>query len=361
MMLYSTPRLSIFRPDLDELALLHERLSGVADRARPWLERLGRKGRAAAARSAAGVEGYRVSPAVAEAVVEGRAPASGRAEGVVVGYALAMQHVAVLAADPSFGWSTRLLLDLHFEACSREPRASPGRWRTGPVWMTAPEGGAVYQAPPAEEVPVGMASLVAWLSEGDLEAPVVVRAAMAHLNLVSIHPFADGNGRLAGVLQSLVLARGAVSGPEVGTVQERFARDPGRYYAVLRDVLGRTHQPRRSAAPWVGFCVEAHLLLARERLALLERAVQRWSALEEVVVARGLPQRLTVALEQSLSEGVDRSSYASETGVASATASADLRRVLDAGLVVRVGQARHTHYLASDALRRLAMDGGTIP
>jgi len=360
-MLYTMPRLSPFRPDLDELDQLHEQLAERTSQARPWLVRLRRQGRAAAARSAAGVEGYRVSPAVAEAVVEGRALATDRAERVVSSYALAMQHVAVLAEDAAFEWSTRLLLDLHFESCSREPRACPGRWRGGPVWMTAPEGGAAYQAPPAEDVPENVEALVAWLSDGDLDAPVVVRAAMAHLHLVSIHPFADGNGRLAGILQSLVLARGGVSGPDLGTVQERFARDPGRYYAALRDVLGGSFQPQRSAATWVAFCVEAHLVLARERLALLDRAMERWSALEELVAARGLPSRLTVALEQSLSEGVDRSSYAAETGVAAATASADLRRVLDAGLVVRVGQARHTRYLASESLRSLASAGAPTP
>jgi len=352
-MLYSTPRLFRYEGLLRELTDLHARLTSFTFEPRPWIPRFRRRAHTAGARSSALLEGYRVDSSVAQAISEGRAPATTRAERAVAGCALAMQHVALLADDPSFAWSARLLLDLHFESCSSEPRARPGRWRTGPVWMTSPEGGAAYQAPPADDVPALMDELVSWLAADPPNQPVVVRAAMAHLHVLAIHPFADANGRLARIVQSLVLARGHSLDPGLGTVEERFARDPGRYYAVLRDVLGGRYAPEGAADPWLTFCLEAHLVQAREQLALLDAAAHRWSALTSLVGARGLPDRLAVALEQSLDEGVDRSSYATATQVASATASTDLRRVLDAGLVVRVGRARHTRYLASDDLRAL--------
>lgn len=350
-MLYSTPPVSVYTADLMALEALQRALPAATERAAP-LARQELQGRADAARGAVAIEGHRIERTLATAVLEGRAAATGRQEQALAGAALALHHVEVLADDPSFAWSDRLLLDLHFECCWQEPRAHAGRWRTGPVWRAAPEGGQVYQAPPAQAVKGHIDALVRWLSRDD-DKPAVVRAAMAHLHLVALQPFADGNGRMACVLQSLVLARAGLSATEQGAVQERFRRDPGRYHAVLNEVLGSRYQPTRSAAPWLAFCIDAHLTLARERLALLERSTQRWSTLQGVVATRGLPSRLAHALEQSLDAGIDRASYAATTGVAVATASTDLRRVMDAGLVERVGQARDTHYVASEALRQL--------
>ena len=319
--------------------------------ATPWVGRLRRQARAATARSSTAIEGYHVTAEVASAVVEGRAPATGRDQRAVAGYALAMQHVVVLADDPSFAWSDRLLLDLHFEACSSEIEGGPGRWRTGPVLVTAPGGGVAYRAPDAVEVPQLMAELVDWLSTGDVDAPVVVRAAMAHLNLVSAHPFRDGNGRLSRILQSLVLARDGLLSPELGSIEEYLAGDTTRYYDVLREVQGGSYHPERDAAPWLAFCIDAHRVQARQRLATLDRAARRWAALEELVHGRSWPDRLVIALEQCIFGGVDRASYSAEAGVSPATASADLRRLRDAGLVTRRGRGPDTRYLGTAELR----------
>ena len=59
-----------------------------------------------------------------------------------------------------------------------------------------------------------MLEVAEWLEHGDLDAHIVVRAAMAHLHAVSVHPFRDGNGRISRILQSLVLARSGLLAPE---------------------------------------------------------------------------------------------------------------------------------------------------
>jgi len=352
-MLYKAPDLTNHLKALAELDALRRRLGHEVSRATPWSGQLRRQARAATARSSTAIEGYHVTAEVASAVVEGRAAATDRDQRAVAGYALAMQHVAVLADDPSFGWCDRLLLDLHFEACSSEPEGRPGLWRTGSVLVTAPGGGVAYRAPEADRVPGLMTELAHWLSQGELEAPVVVRAAMAHLHLVSIHPFRDGNGRLSRILQSLVLARDGVLSSELGSIEVVLARDTMRYYDALREVQGGSYQPDRSADPWIAFCIEAHLVQARERLGTLEKAARRWAALEQLVEGRGWPDRLTIALEQSLFDSVDRASFCAEAEVSPATASADLRRLLDAGLVSRRGRGRDTRYVASPELRAL--------
>jgi Fic family protein len=196
-----------------------------------------------------------------------------------------------------------------------------------------------------------MAEVVEWLERGDLDTHVVVRAAMAHLHVVSVHPFGDGNGRVARIVQSLVVARDGLLSPEFGSIEEYLGAHTPDYYRVLQEVQGGRYQPERDASGWVGFCVDAHVAQARQRLDQIARAGARWSHLEQLAEGRGWPDRLVIALEQSLIGGTDRTRYATEADVSGASATADLRRLLDAGLIVQRGRGRNIRYHASETLR----------
>lgn len=97
--------------------------------------------------------------------------------------------------------------------------------------------------------------------------------------------------------------------------------------------------------------MRTHTDQAGRRLDQLARAGARWAYLDELVERRGWPDRTVIALEQSLFQSLERASYAEEADVSTPTASNDLRRLLDAGLVVRRGRGRATRYVASDTLR----------
>ena len=196
-----------------------------------------------------------------------------------------------------------------------------------------------------------MGEVVEWLDHGDLDAHVAVRAAMAHLHVVSVHPFRDGNGRISRIVQSLVLARERLLAPEFVSIEEYLRRNTEAYYATLQNVQGGTYQPGRSPAAWVDFCINAHVEQAQRRLEQLAEAGARWAALEDLVAQRGWPERFVIALEQSLFQGVDRASYAAEADVSAPTASNDLRRLVDANLVLQRGKGRATRYVGSDSLR----------
>ena len=253
-------------------------------------------------------------------------------------YARAMDHVGVMSEDPAFRWVERVVLDLHFDACYFQKGTDPGQYRRSGIEVTSPGGGLpAYVGPPHGQVPKLMREVIAWLDRGDLDAHVVVRAAMAHLHLVSVHPFSDGNGRISRIVQSLVLARGGLLAPEFVSIEEYLGRNPDRYYATLQKVQGGSYRPERDAAPWVRLCVDAHLEQARRRLEQLAEAGKRWSFLEALIERHEWPDRLVVALEQSLFHGADRASYAVEAEVSCQTASNDLRRLLDAGLVFSRG------------------------
>jgi Fic family protein len=195
-----------------------------------------------------------------------------------------------------------------------------------------------------------MAEVIQWLGADDLDGHVIVRAAMAHLQIVSVHPFRDGNGRISRIVQSLILALGGLLAPEFVSIEEYLGEHTDAYYSALREVQEGAYQPQRDATAFVRLCVVAHLEQARRRLLQIEQAAGRWGFLERLVEERRWPDRLTIALEQSLFDGADRASYSAEADVSAPTASNDLRRLLDAGLITRRGRGPTTRYVASERL-----------
>lgn len=353
-MIFATPEiLPEQEAKLEELDQVRDELGYESGRPVPWIGALRRSVRSSSIQGSTSIEGFQVAPEVAESLTI--VTESGKAEDedqmAIASYARAMDHVGAMATDPGFRWYDRVILDLHFDACHFQMDREPGRWRSGPVAVTANDGSLEYRGPDADRVPELMAEVVRWLERGDLEANPVVRAAMAHLHVVSVHPFSDGNGRVARIVQSLVLALNGPISPEFSSIEEYLGDNTPAYYEALRKTQGGSYLPDRDASGWVDFCIEAHLAQARQRLAQIRAAGVRWGLLERLVEGRDWPDRLVIALEQSLLGGTDRMRYGAEAGISSATASADFRRLLDAALVERHGRGRNTRYRASKTLR----------
>jgi len=343
------------RSQLDELAKLRLSLGSKVRTHSRWMGSLRREVRASSIASSTSIEGFSVSPDDALALTDRPSLTDHDEENrqAVVCYGQAMDHVGTMAIDPSFQWTDRVILDLHFEACRFQRDRDPGLWRSGPIGVTGADGSLEYEGPDASRVPVLMDEIAEWLQHGDLEVDVVVRAAMAHLHVISVHPFRDGNGRISRIVQSLVLAREGLTAPEFFSIEEYLRHHTPEYYAALREAQGGSYQPERNTGGWVDFCVRAHLAQARQRLEQIEAAATRWERLEELVADRNWPDRLIVALEQSLVGGAERRRYSEEAGVSAATASADFRRLVDGGLIEQSGSGRSTRYFASEHLKHI--------
>lgn len=354
-MIFSPPEIgSSLGKRLEELDRQREALGEQVKQVTPWMGTLRRAVRASSIESSTSIEGYSVEPAEAIALTSGVTPDSGENESrlAVASYARAMDHVGVMARDQGFRWSERVILDLHFDACYFQRDKDPGLWRTGPISVTGADGGIDYRGPDGEAVPTLMAEVVAWLESAEGAHPAV-RAAMAHLNVISVHPFRDGNGRVARIVQSLVLALEGLLSPGFSSIEEYLSNNTPAYYAALRDTQGGSYQPDGDASGWVEFCVDAHISQAARRLDQIREAGVRWELLEREVGSRGWPERFVIVLEQSLIGGADRAGYGEEAGVSPATVTADLRRLLDSGLVEQRGRGPGTRYWASEQLRSL--------
>lgn len=369
IMLYATPQIDdSLQADLETLDGYRKRLHSDTETISPWLGMLRKQLRANTVESSTSIEGFSVEPGVAELIVGDPDGASLDSESArdgldhgtddylaVACYARATDHVGVMATDPSFEWNTRVVLDLHFDACSFQRKQSPGHWRTGSVRVTDGRGGIAFEAPDAGLVPKLMGEVCAVLAADRGEHPVV-SAAMAHLNVVSLHPFRDGNGRVSRLVQSLVLARAGLLAPEFNSIEDYLARNTPAYYAALQKVQQGGFDPQASdATSWLRFCVSAHLEQAREHLGQIEEAAARWARLEGFATGRGWPDRLVIAMEQALRVGIGRHRYQHEAGdLSPSTLSGDFRRLVDAGLVHQEGKGPSTVYKASDLLRSIA-------
>lgn len=355
-MIYRTPPIAgKIAQSLDELRRLRAQLEGqVGGESTRWIGSLRRQVQASSVSGSTSIEGFSVSPEEAVELTERRAAMADDDENrqAVACYARAMDHVGTMAVDPSFRWLDRVILDLHFDACYFQRDKDPGLWRQGPIGVTGADGELEYRGPAAEEVPSLMAEVVDGLREADPEVDEVVRAAMAHLNVISIHPFRDGNGRISRIVQSLVLAREGARSPEFFSIEEFLGNHTQDYYAALREAQAGSYQPQRDATSWIEFCVNAHIVQARQRLAQIEEAAERWNKLEAMVEDRGWPDRLVIALEQSIAGRTDRTRYGREADISTVTASNDLRRLLDADLLRQHGRGRSTGYEASALLRK---------
>jgi Fic family protein len=191
----------------------------------------------------------------------------------------------------------------------------------------------------------------------------IIEAAMSHLNLVMIHPFRDGNGRMARCLQSLVLARGGVLAPVFMSIEEYLGRNTRRYYDVLGEVGHGSWQPGNDARPWVRFILTAHLRQARTMLRRIRETERLWVSIEDLIRSTGLPDRVMAVLFDAASGlRVRNATYrasladAGEAAISEQTASRDFQRLVEAGLLRPVGEKRARSYAGSPGLLRLQRD-----
>ena len=356
MPIYTTPPKSpaILRrlEELDELRRYLAQQLGTS--AQPWTGALRRLAAAEATVGSTSIEGYGASLEDTVEILAGRHPSStsDETQRIIAAYAQAMDRVGVLSEDHRFDWSPQTILELHFLVCHPQREAGPGRLRDGSVIVSRGLGRDPYRPPSSGEVPGLVNEVARWLSSGDLARHPVVRAAMAHLNLVSIHPFRDGNGRVARVVQSLVLAKEGLLSPELVSIEPYLGRHTREYYAVLEEVQGPAFDPRRDASPWVEFCIEAHVLEATERRRWLEIAYARHDFCEHVARDQGYPERFVIALDQALlGLPLTNADYRREADVASPTAVQDMQRLRRDGWLDQEGGGRSVRYVASGKLQ----------
>jgi len=363
-MLFTAPQL-----DEREVAVLGEidelrvRLRHQLHEPRQWYGSLRRLSYARALQGSNSIEGYEAKLDDAAAVIVGEEPLDTKEETrlALEGYRQAMTYVLQLIDDEDFGYSVQLIKSVHFMMTSYELRNRPGRWRAGSIFVRNDQTGAVvHEGAEIDQVPALMTELAASLSGTD--APPLVSAAMAHLNLVMIHPFRDGNGRMGRCLQSLVLARSGLLAPVFMSIEEYLGRNTQHYYDVLGQVGQGSWQPSNDTRPWIRFMLTAHMRQARTMLIRVREAERLWVSLDQLAERYAFPERvIPVMFDAAMGLRVRNATYRAELAesgetVSPQTAQRDLQRLVTAGLLVTSGENRARVYLGGEELLRLRQE-----
>jgi Fic family protein len=207
-------------------------------------------------------------------------------------YVRALYH-GLARIEGGFPLSNRLLREVHsiLMQDGRSGNQAPGEFRTSQNWIggTRP-GNARFVPPPPHEAGQAMGNLELFLHDQPTATPILLKAALAHAQFETIHPFLDGNGRLGRLLVSLLLCgEGNVLSKPLLYLSLYLKQQRTEYYERLQRV--RTHGEWEE---WVGFFLEGVIEVAgsaaettRRLLALVERDRQRIHQLGRAGVSAG--------------------------------------------------------------------------
>ncbi len=343
------------------MRLLSEQRETLRDRVaepRRWAGTLRRMAFARAVKWSNSIEGYEASLDDVVAAVDGEPTldATEETQHALAGYRDAMTYVLQIADDDLLQVDEGQIKSLHFMMIKHDLEKNPGRWRPGDIYVLDKNGETAYEGPPSSSVPELITQSLQQLHQDG--SPVLIKAAMAHLNLVMIHPFSDGNGRMARCLQTLVLARDQVLAPIFSSIEEFLGRNTQAYYDILVDVGAGAWHPERDARPWIRFCLRAHYMQIRAWQRRRSEIEQLWNGCLVLAERNGLPERCAAALMDTASGlRIRRGSYLSSAQdavgeeISEQSASRDLKSMVDLDLLQAVGERRARYYLVGDQPR----------
>jgi Fic family protein len=277
--------------------------------------------------------------------IGGLAPADRNVEGVVEMMLDATQNYsAPLSADRLFGWHAALFPTGY----SGMSKIAVGRWRNdskGPMQVVS---GAIgqervhYEAPAANRLNKEMSAFLKWFNETD-ETDPVLRAGLAHLWFVTIHPFDDGNGRIARAIADMALARSEQSPQRFYSMSAQIRTERKTYYEMLE----QTQIGGLDVTPWLEWflgCLDRAFDGTEKTLASVLQKARFW----EVHAATQLNDRQRLMLNKLLDgfEGkLTSSKWAKITKCSQDTALRDILDLVNQGILTKdAAGGRSTSY-----------------
>lgn len=355
-MIYQTPQVTA--EDRAVLALIKDQKEQlrytVAQSPRRWTGALRRNTFARALQGSNSIEGIWADLSEAVAIIDDEKPETIEEETyrALIGYRNALTYILQTHDDPYFEMNAQVIKSLHFMMLSYDLTKLPGQWRPTSIYVVRdPTGETVYEGPDASLVPSLMDELMKSLAPDQTVDPIV-RGAMVHLNLTMIHPFKDGNGRMARALQTLVMARDGVLSPVFCSIEEWLGRNTDAYYKILEEVGQGKWHPENDALPWVRFCLRAHYQQAATLIQRSRAMTRAFDEIEKLVNTHKLHERVGISLvDATFGYRVRSGRYQEENKVSDVVASRDLRRLCELGFLEPVGEKRGRYYVAAPMLK----------
>jgi len=212
-----------------------------------------------------------------------------------------------------------------------------GDWRTdqdGPMQVISGGMGREkvhFEAPPAATLPAEMARFIMWVNTSDIEP--LIKSALAHLWFVTLHPFDDGNGRIARALSDLLLTRSDHVPFRLYSLSAQLERDKQSYYQEL-EMAQRGDLEVTSWLSWYLSCLERSLHHSEGLLNKVFTRARFWAAHQEVSFNERQHKMLTLLLDDFVGK-LKTSKWAKLCKCSHDTASRDIKDLCQRGVLER--------------------------
>jgi len=254
-----------------------------------------------------------------------------------------------LTAERLFAWHAALFPT----GRSGMTKIRVGGWRddgTGPMQVVSGPIGKErvhFSAPPAARLEGEMTAFLGWFNRA-ADIDEVLKAGLSHLWFVTIHPFDDGNGRIARAIADMVLARSEKSPQRFYSMSTQIRQERAAYY----DILEQTQKGTMDITPWMDWflgCLGRAIDGAQTILGAVLAKARFWESIRGVA----LNERQTLVLNRLLDgfEGkLTTSKYAKLTKISQDTALRDILPLVERGILVRGPEGgRSTSYALANA------------
>ena len=250
----------------------------------------------------------------------------------VSNYVAALEHGLSLLKE-GLPLSLRLFREIHgvLLAKGRGSNQTPGEFRRSQNWIggTRP-GNAAFVPPPAEEVMECMSKLELFLHDQPEPTPVLLKAALAHVQFETIHPFLDGNGRLGRLLITLLLCEQKVLRKPMLYLSLYFKTHRQYYYELLGNV-----RLTGEWETWLDFFAEAVVVTATQAVETAQQLLNLSNQDREKISGLGRAATSTLQIHRVLMEHPITTSrrLVKKTGISPATVNKALVHLEQLGIV----------------------------
>ncbi len=260
------------------------------------------------------------------------------------------KHAEALTVDRLLGWQTSLFPG----GRSGMKLVLTGQWRTmeldpmqvvsGPIDRDRIRRKNVhFEAPTADRLPMEITRFLRWFEGADSTDPVL-RAGVAHLWFVTIHPFEDGNGRVSRAITELALARADSSALRFYSMSTQIEAEKKGYYQALEQAQKGTMDVTGWLA-WFLDCLGRALQGAETTLARIVQKSAIWERINHTASINERQRLVINALLDGNARELSTSRYAKLASCSLDTALRDIKLLLEAGIVAPgPGGGRSTSY-----------------
>jgi Fic family protein len=252
-----------------------------------------------------------------------------------------------LVNDRLFGWHAALFPTGH----SGMFKITVGNWRKAATPMQVVSGPmgkekVHYVAPPSKVMAKEMKKFMSWWNKSPKDLDGIIRAAIAHFWFISIHPFDDGNGRLARCLTDMALAQEEKTSKRLYSLSSQIILDKNNYY----DILERTQKGSGDITEWIIWFLNTFICSIENSKELIEKSMFiniYYKHMSEVSLNERqskVIKKLLEYLPQDFDGGLTNKKYVSITKGSPESAKRDLKDLVNKGILLISGAGRSTSY-----------------